>query len=263
MRKREEFFIVFFIFLFLSLVILGLSLSGNLKFLSSFLEEGTSAIQSVTFGIFQKLPFFSEDSKIKDLRTENLSLLNKIADFEKLKRENQALSDQFKVSYPPSYKMLKADVVGAPGFVPGVSVPLSFILNKGSKDNLKVGLSVIIKDNLVGIISEVSVNLSKVNLINNPSSSFTAKTENGAAGIIKGGVSLTLENVLLSENIKVGDLVLTYGDVDFNGIGIPQDLIVGKIISVEKNASDLFQKAKLESFVDFRKLSTVFVYLGI
>jgi len=262
MKRKENFFPIFFVVAFLCIIILILSLSGNLKFLSSFLEKGTSAVQGITFHVFRSLPFISEDSKIKDLRDENLNLLSKIVDAEKLKRENQALSDQFQTSYPPSYKLLKADVIGAPGFVPGVSQPLNLILNKGSKDNLKVGLAVVVKNNLVGTIVSVSENLAKVNTINNPSSSFTSKAENGAEGIVKGGASLTLSNVLLSENVKVSEIVLTYGDVDFNGIGIPADLVVGKIISVERNPSDLFQKAKLESFVDFGKLSTVFVYIN-
>ena len=263
MKKKESFLPNFLIVVFLCIIILVLSLSGHLKFLTSFLEKGTSAIQSITFGVFQKLPFVSQDSKTKDLRSENLNLLSKITDFEKLKKENAALSDQFQTYYPRSAQLLKAEIIGAPGFVPGVSLPRNLILNKGSKDNVKEGLAVVIKDNLVGIISEVSVNLSKVNLINNPSSSFTAKTEDGAQGIVRGtGVGLTLDNVLLSENIKDSEIVLTKGDINFEGIGVPQDLVVGKIISVEKNPSDLFQKAKVESFVDFTRLSTVFVYLG-
>ena len=109
---------------------------------------------------------------------------------------------------------------------------------------------------------QVSPNLSIVSIINNPSLSFTAKTENGAVGVVRGtGTGLNLSNVLLSENIKSSELVLTKGDVNSDGIGIPQDLIVGKIISVEKNASDLFQKGKLESFVNFTTLSLVFVYI--
>lgn len=261
MKRRENFLPAFLLTSFLCFAILALSLSGNLKFLSSFLEKGTSAVQSITFGVFQKLPFVSEDLKIKELKDENLNLLSKITDSEKLKRENAALSDQFKVSYPPSVSFLKAEIIGAPGFLPGISIPTSFILNKGSKDNLKVGNAVVIKDNLIGIIAKVSNNLSYVNIISN-SSSFTAKTENGALGLVKGVAgNLTLDNVLLSENIKAGELVLTSGSINFDGTGVPPDLIIGKIVSVEKNPSDLFQKAKIESFVDFVSLSTVFVYI--
>lgn len=263
MKRKENFFPAFLLVVFLCMILLSLSLSGNLNFLSSFLEKGTSQIQGIMLSISRKLPFISQDLKTKELKEKNLNSLGKIIESEKLKRENQALSDQFKTSYPASYQLLKAKIIGAPGFVPGISTPSNFILNRGSKDGLKVGQAVIFKDNLVGIISGVSVNLSKVNLVNNALSSFTAKTENGAVGVVRvTGGGLVLENVILSENIKTTELVLTKGDVDFEGVGVPPDLVVGKITSVEKSASDLFQKAKIESFVDFVTLSTVFVYIN-
>lgn len=259
LRTRENFLPAFLVVAILCIVIL--IFSGKLKFLSSFLEKRTAQIQGITFHIFRNLPFISQDEKVKKLEEKNLKLLSHVADFEKLKKENQALSDQFQTTYPPSYKFLKADIIGAPGFIPGVSSPTTFILNKGAKDNIKVGFAVVVGDNLVGVISQISENLSKVNVINNSSISFTAKTENGAVGIVKGGGVLTLDNVLLSDNIKEGELVLTKGDINQDGIGIPTDLIVGKIKSVEKNPSSLFQKGELESFVNFVSLSTVFVYI--
>jgi rod shape-determining protein MreC len=259
MRKRESFLPAFFVVLFLCILTLFLSLSGNLKSLSSFLEKGTSGIQSVTFKLIQKITF-SENKKIKELENERLELLSRVATFNKLKNENAALSDQFKTSYPPSDKLLKANIIGTSTFIPGVSVPNSFIIDKGSKDNLKVGSAVVVKDSLVGVILKVSSNISEVMVINNSSSSFTAKTQSGAIGIVKGGESIILGNILLSENLSLGELVLTKGSVNDDGVGIPSDLVVGKIIFVEKNPSDLFQQAKIESFVNFTKLSTVFVY---
>jgi len=263
MQRRENFWPAFLVVLFLCVVILILSLFGKLKFLSSFLEKGTSAVQSFSTNTFQKLSFTSGNKEIKKLKDENLSLLSKIVDYERLKKENSALLDQFKTAYPTSYNLLEAAVIGMSSFIPGVSTPSDFIINKGSKDNLKVGMAVVIKNNLVGIISKVSENIARVNLINNSSSSFTAKTQNGVTGVFKGGVSLTINNVLLSESIKTGELVLTKGSINSDGIGIPPDLVVGEIISVDKKPSELFQKAEMKSFVDFVSLSTVFVYTQI
>jgi rod shape-determining protein MreC len=263
MQNRRNFWPTFLTVFFLCIAILILSYFGKFKFLSSFLEKGVSAVQATAFGIFQKTPFITENAKIKELRDENLKLLSSLGSFEKLKKENQALSDQFQIAYPKSVQLLRADIIGAPGFVPGVSVPNVFILNKGGKDNVKKGYSVVIKDNLVGVISQISENLSKVDTINNPAFSFTAKAENGAAGLIIGGGTLTLDRILLSENLMKGDLVITKGDINSDGIGILQDLIVGKITSVEKSPSDLFQRAKVESFVNFVNLTSVFIYMPI
>jgi rod shape-determining protein MreC len=263
MQRRGNFVPAFLVVVFLCVVILVLSLSGNLKFLSSFLEKGTSAIQSGTFGLLHRLPFMNEDARIKKLENENLDLLSRLSSFEKLKKENLALSDQFQTSYPKSNQLLKANIIGVPGFIPGVSIPTIFILDKGAKDNVKKGDAVIIKDNLIGVISQVSENLSKVDTVNNSSSSFTAKTQNGAVGIINGGINLTLEGILLSEEIRTGEIILTKGNISNDGSGILPDLIVGKVISVEKNPSDLFQRAKIESYVNFANLTSVFVYIQI
>lgn len=262
-KRKESFLSAFIVVVFLCALILALSLSGNLKFLSSFLEKGTVTIQSTAFKIFQKLPFVSEDPRIKKLEDKNLEFLSQVTAFEKLKKENQALSDQFQTAYPQALRLLKANIIGASSFIPGISTPNTLIIDKGLQDNLKIGMAVVVKDNLVGVISQASANLSEVDLINNPSASFTAKTQNGAVGIAKGGGGLTLDNILLSENIKEGELVLTKGNINSNGVGIPPDLIVGKITSVEKKPSELFQKAEITSFVNFVKLSTVFVYTQI
>lgn len=262
MKRKENFLSAFFVVFFLCVLILILTLTGVFKPLSSFLEKEVSSVQLATFRFFQRWPFVSESAKIKELKDKNLELLAKISDYEKIKKENQALSDQFQTTYPQSTQLLEANVIGTASFVPGVSVPNTLTIDKGVKNNLKAGMAVVFKDNLVGIISKVSENLSEISTISNPSVSFTAKTENGIAGIIKREEGLTLDNILLSENLREEGLVLTKGDIDINGIGIPPDLIVGKIISIEKKSSELFQKAKVESFVDFVGLSTVFIYVG-
>lgn len=260
MQRKRSIWPVFLVVILIASIILFLSASGKLKFLS-FLEKPVSAVQSFSYNLLQRVTG-AESQRIKELENERLELLSRVADFEKLKKENAALSDQFQTSHPQSVRLLPAKVIGAPGFVPGVSVPNFLILDKGAKDNVKVGLAVVIKNNLVGIISKVSENLSRVDILNNSNLSFTAKTENAAYGVVKGGDTLTIDNILLSENVAKEELVLTKGDLENNGIGIPADLIVGKIASVEKHPSDLFQKAEIRSFIDFRKLSTVFVYVS-
>lgn len=263
MQRRKSFWSTFLVVLFLCILILALSLYGRLIFLSSFLEKRTAQIQGIAFQIFNNLPFIAQDKKVKELEQKNQELLSQIRDFEKLKKDNRALLDQFQTAYPKSTQLLKTDIIGAPNFLPGVSVPNVFILNKGGNDKIKKGYTVIIKDNLVGVVSQVSANLSKVDTVNNSSFSFTAKTQNGAMGVIRGGVTLILDNILLSEDVKTGELVLTKGDINSDGIGILPDLVVGKITSVEKNPSDLFQKARVESSVNFTNLTSVFVYMQV
>lgn len=262
MRKERKFLFVFLSSLLALAIFVGFT-SGYLKGVKPFLEKISLPIQSFAFSFFQKLPFISEDQRIKKLEEENLQLVASLAKMQRLRKENAALLDQFKISNPQSYNLIPARIVGRPGFIPGITVPTSLILDKGETDNIKVGHAVVLENNLVGEIVEVSQRLSKVALIRNPSFSFTAKTQNGAIGVVRaeGSREITLDNVLLSENIKINEFVLTNGDIDLEGVGIPADLVVGKITSIDKTPSSLFQRAKVESLINFNKLSIVFIIL--
>ena len=262
MQKGEKFFSVFIVFLVLSVIIFGLSKTGLFSGSSYFINSIFSPIQS---------RFLSSVIGVRsiggeNIKEENLKLAKEVGDYQKLKEQNISLMDQFQSSGPKSSTLLPAEVVGAPGFIPGLSMPENFLINKGSLDNVKVGDAAVFENNVVGKVSKTSENISNVVLITSADFSFTVKSGQNkiVLGVLngQGGGEMTLDNVLLSENLKKGDLVFTNGDVNLNGEGFPPELIVGKIISVEKSPSALFQKADVEALIDFTKLSTVFVIIG-
>ena len=264
MRKSSftSYFLVFFV---LSLLLIGASKIGILNGLDSFLKNIFSPVQSITYQAISSVTGFGQNTEIQSLKAQNLALTKQLIDQDKLISDNKALRDQFQTANPKSQNLFQADVVGAPGFVPGLSVPESLILDRGINDGIKVGNAVVYQNNLVGKITQVSGNASSVTLVANAASLFTAKTlVTGAQGVVKGqgGGKLILDNVLLSDNLKKDDLVLTKGDINMQNAGFPPDLIVGKITSVSKNPSDLFQKAEVESLVDFAKLEKVFIVVN-
>jgi len=261
MKRKENFLPVFFVFLVLSLLVFGLSKAGVLNPVGSALQKITAPFQSTTYTVFNSISLLGTNAKLKKLEVENLALTSMLSDQKKLEKENSALSDQFQVSSPNSNTLLPANIVGAPSFVPGVSTPETFIIDKGTKDGVKIGGAVVYKNNLLGKITKINDFLSEVTLVINSSMSFTARTSSGALGVIKGQGSgeMILDNVLLSDSLKSSDLVLTNGDTSLNGSGYPPDLVVGKIVSVDKKASSLFQRAEVSSFIDFAKITTVFI----
>lgn len=255
MQKRNftSYFLVFFI---ISLLLIGASKIGFLNPIDSLFKDIFSPIQGITYQVFTNVTGFGQNSEIQALKAQNLILTQKLVDQNKLIGDNKALRDQFQTENPKSQTLLPADVVAAPGFVPGFSVPESLILNRGTNDGVKLGNTVVYQNNLVGKVTQVLANSADVTLVTNSSSQFTAQTtETNAQGIVKGqgGGELILDNVVLSDNLKKGDFVLS---------SFSSDLIVGKVVSVSKNPSDLFQKAQLQSLVDFNKLTKVFVVVN-
>ncbi len=261
MQKRKNWIYIFVFFLILCLLIFLLFKLPIFKPVSSFFQNIFSPVQSL---IYNSTLGFGTNQKIKDLENQNLLLSKKIIDQSKIAADNKALRDQFLLSYPKTSNLLEASVISSPSFIPGVTSAESLIINRGQKDGVRLGMVVIYKDNFIGVIKEISDNTSKITLITNSNFSVTSESlETKAQGVIKGqgAGEMILDNVVLSQQLKQNDLVLTKGEGDLKNTIMP-GLIIGKILSVNKNPSDLFQVAKIKSLLDFSHLSTVFIVKG-
>jgi len=259
-RRGQDTFFYFLLFLFLSFIIYLLSATDGLQSVRTIIEKSFAPL----YGLYSVLNFSSKQSETA-LQKENRELIKKLVDQTELRKENQALKDQFESSLSLPFHLMPAKVIATSVFIPGVSIPESFILDKGLANGVKKGVGVIFKDTVVGKIGEVTQHLSKIEVITNKSSSFAVFTlSSNALGIIKGGGNgeMTLENVLLSENLSIEDIVVTKGDSNKGGVGYPKGLIVGKILSIDKKPSSLFQSAKVKSLLDFSRLSTVFIIIN-
>ena len=265
MQKRDSVFVYFLVFLSLSAFLIFISRFSFFKPVNSLISSIFAPISAVSYNAFSNIENSLSSQKIKSLQEDNLALSKKLTDQNKLTQDNKALRDQFAVSFPRPQSLLPADIVGAPSFLPGFSAPDTLILDRGEKDGVKIGDGVVYQSQFLGKVVSTSSYLSSVILINNSSFSFTAKTlSTNALGVIKGqgGEDIIMDEVLQSESLKKGDLVITKGNENIEGIGIPPDLIIGKIVSISKNASDLFQKANIKSDLNFSKLDKVFILIN-
>ncbi len=250
MQRRATLFPVFIVFFILAGIIILFARGGVFAGLTGFFEQATVPLQRMTFGIFHNNSLTSEEK----LREENANLLTQLAKQKELESENRALHDQFEATNPSPTQLLPAQIIGTNAD--------QIVIDKGKSDQVRVGDVVVSKDNLVGKIVTVSQHLSVLSLITSSQTSFTAKEAgNDTPGVVKGlgGGALIFGNVVLSDKLDNNALIVTKGDVDGQGSGFPPDLVVGKITSVNKQPSALFQTAEVESLVDFTKLSTVFI----
>lgn len=248
MQKRQKFLPAFSVFFILASFLFLFSNAGFLGGLRGFVEGGAVPLQKISFGLLG-----TDETELGKLQKENAELSARLAGQVELTRENSALRDQFLTDTPSSRDLIPAVVIGV--------TESGMIIDRGSASGIEERAAVIFKNNLVGQISKVSERVSTVSVITGSSTTFTAKTlGTQAQGVIKGeGGALTLSNVVLTEKIEKDDLVVTSGDVDGEGIGFLPDLVVGKITSVNRKESDLFQTAEVKSLLDFGSLEMVFV----
>ncbi len=251
MQQKKNFFPVFLTFFVITLFIFIFSSVGLLNGLTSFLEQLTVPLQRFTFGVVHK----NDQTEIAKLKAENISLTAQLIKQTELQRENQALKDQFQATNPDPRKLLPANVIGV--------FNDQMIIDKGISDGVKTGFVLVVKDNLVGKIVKTSAHISVFDLITGNHISFTAKTlKTQTLGIIKGqDGGLIFDNVVLSDKLEKDDTVVTKGDIDAQGVGFPPNLVVGKIVSVNKKASSLFQNAEVRSLVSVKSLEMVFVLI--
>ena len=148
MRKRDT-TLSFFILLVISFLVFFLGKTGFFRPAQILLEKAISPI----WKLYAVPSFFGgliKNNELESLKEKNRILTKQIVDSSELQKENKALQDQFYVTSPKkSTDLMPAHIVGAGTFIPGISFPETFTLDKGSYDGVRVGSAVLFKDLLV------------------------------------------------------------------------------------------------------------------
>lgn len=251
MRKTQ--LIPVFLLLIVALLVFFFRESVVFSSISSFLQSSVSDTRAAIFS--------SRVNSETRLQEENRKLNEKLAGMEILERENIALKSQFEDASMSKYKLIPAKIVG----YKGRGVYDFFIINIGTNQGVENGMSVIVGNTLVGTIYKASQNISEVRtILHSDFSTLVKYPPTNARGIIRGYESfMVMENVLITDTLEKGGVVVTMGEVNNDNIGIPSDLTVGKIDSIERIETASFQTAQIAPLVDYSQMSNVFVILGI
>lgn len=200
-------------------------------------------------------------------------------------REFQAEAQQYRellrfAQDNPSYTLIGADVIGVndaalcsnvsprgtaagvcANVIAGESSPfLRYLtLNVGERDGVRVGMPVVSGGGaLVGRVGEVSYATSQVQLITDPASFINVRlVESRATGTVSGSEEgvLRLQNVLQTEPLKEGDLIVTSG---LGGL-LPASLSVGVVESILSSDVETQQTALVRPAASLDRLERVLV----
>ena len=198
----------------------------------------------------------SARQEITELRTQIDALERENEELREIEGEYQLLVDLFnRARQAPDFQRLTASVIGQD---PSPAVR-SIVIDKGSSDGVRVGKPVESARGLVGQIYRTTANSSQVVLITDSSSAIPARLGTSrATGILRGGGLggvLSIDWIDLKHQIEVGEVVLTSG----LGGRFPQDLVIGRVIEVDRREAELFQRAIVQPAADFDAMEIVFV----
>lgn len=227
-------------------------------------------LNNVVVGVgnfFEDLVSFRSNSKIvKDLKSENDKLKQKIIDMESdvdkldsLERLKKSLNY---VSTDQRNSLVSASIIGKNNG----DWYKSFVIDAGAGDGIKRDSIVINGQGVVGIVYSVSNHYSKaISLIDSRASvSFKLARKNDYKGVVTtssivGSADFTNTDKLLQgylfdpkSDVKKGDLLVT------SGLGLyPENIPIGTITSVTYDKNKSMKTIKIRPGVDFKNIDNV------
>ena len=229
---KQRFSLIVLLFFSITILVLGKYNFKGINYLKSGLNE---LVYRVTFIVS------APENFIKNTYNLTLSHINLYNDHKKLKKDFKALqAENFNNSFIISEnEMLKAkidDIVDSSSeilakvLVDKQSPFLkSIIVNRGSKDGIKLGMAVLDEEFLIGKVVEVNFRTSRVLLLSDLNSKIPISVEPNSVQSILTGTGEKYGKLLYTQiekfNLKTGDQIYTSGSGGIFKSGIP----IGKV----------------------------------
>ena len=251
-----------------------------ITFMTNFMGGALNTISGYVVVPFQE--GISEVGSFLTKKSEDLKELRTVmAENEKLKAEIEALTSeniklrQDKYELESLRKLFKLDADYAEYEKTAARIISkdtgnwysSFIVNKGSNDGIKLNMNVIADGGLVGIVTKVGDNWSRVTaVIDDTSNVSDIALSTNVNLIVSGNIDLMYENriafsqLLDNDNsVKLGDKIVTSNISDKYLPGI----LIGYVTEVKMDANNLSKSGQIIPVVDFEHLSEVLIIMEL
>lgn len=244
--------------------------AGPLKGLAGYIfvpmQQGINHTGSWIFDTandFKKLSEVLEENE--KLKEENAELTNQLTNAKIEQYELENLRELFSLSQKyPTYEKVAANVIAKDSG----NWFSTFTINRGQKDGIKPGMNVIAGSGLVGIVTDVGPNYSKVRSIIDDANNVSAMVPTtGDNFIVSGNLKTMNESMLITfsglrdaeNNVKVGDPVITsYVSDQYH-----QGILIGYIASIENGPNNLTKIGTIAPVADFMHIEDVLVIKNI
>ena len=261
--NKNTIFLIFFTVIFAATLMFSAAGKPNAGMVSDtvgivlkpFQSVGTYFVNCFRYGRDAET-FESENNRLKK---ELITMTQKAGDYDRLAEENAKLRAMLELKESSKeFEMKTATVIGSD------TQNWTYVLklDKGLSDGIKKNDAVITESGLVGYVSDVGRNWSRVVTLLDASASVGAKVDRiDEYCVVKGDVDLyskgfcAMNYVTTESAVSAGDILTTSGE---GGI-FPEGIIIGKINEISPNTNGLSLDATVEPAVDFSIVSEVFV----
>ncbi len=220
-------------------------------------------INTVGTYISQKLDIFKSITRLQEENTSLKEQVNLLSYQNKLLLQDKYELDELRKLYELDQQYIDYPKVAARVISKDSNNWYSvFTIDKGRKDGLVKDMNVIAGNGLVGIITDVYYNYSRVRSIIDDNSSVSGefyKTNdtcfvNGDLQLMDQG-SIRVELINKDAQVKDGDEVVTSQDSP----KFLEGILIGQISNIELDSSNMTKTALLTPVVDFKRLEQVLI----
>ena len=207
---------------------------------------------------------FTAREDAERLRAENAQLRQQVIQNESALQANVDLRRLLEYREGPRFPQDFGFVATSVTARPSSAFEQEIVLPVGTNDGVEEDAPVVTDLGLVGTVTRVTPDTSRVTLLTDPSSAVSAvDLRTGAAGIVEHGQTgdtLVLSRVSKKDPVKVGDEIVTSGWSQGNLASLyPRGIPVGRVTFVGNLNTDLYQQVQIASDVDFSSLESVLV----
>lgn len=226
------------------------------------LQRGFNYLKDWILGYRDVFPQIDQlKEKVAILEAENKELKQKEIDYDLIKNENTILKEQMNLSNKyPEYMTLSAQIIS----YDSNSWQELLVINQGSNDGVKEGMTVIGNEGLVGYVKTVSPETSQVLLIIDSGSSVSGRISKSRESVIcRGELGLKEKSQMKLMYIPT-DVELTVGDtVETSGLGgiYKKGIKIGQVEEIVKAENVLENYAIIKTSVDFSTLEYVVIIM--
>ena len=224
------------------------------------MQKGMNTAGRYLFDRIEEQRELSRTQEINKLLSEELAILR--AENARLKlRENElnAMRELLDLQQQyPNYDTVGAHIIGKNSS----NWYRSFLIDKGSRDGIRVNMNVLADGGLVGIVTAVGDSYATVSTIINDAQYVSAMTSRTQAGcIVAGNLSLyadgllSLQNIGMEDDIAIGDMIVTS---NISELYVP-GLLIGFVEEIGTDANRLTRSGTIRPAADFDDLDSVLV----
>jgi rod shape-determining protein MreC len=182
------------------------------------------------------------------------ALQSKVLALQEQEVENKRLKELLSANDVEEYSQVLASVISTDF---GSKV-YGLTIDKGTSSGVALRDPVVGIGGVVGLISAVSKDSSKVLLLIDLRSGVDVRARNSRVrGVVRGAGNgrMTMDFVVSTNQIEAGEKIITSG---MDGV-FPAGLLVGQVSRINRGNRSLFRDVELDPFVDFSRLEDVLV----